>query len=92
MTRINFEVVMMLTVLALVACSERIIYRDVSVPVPVLPELPEVLMQDYPGRFPIASAEGEVCFSGENVKSLQEWMLFHKQSRDQLIMILKENQ
>lgn len=83
------EILLVLTAFALMACSERIVYKKVNVPVYTLPEVPEGLMLAYPGINPKASADGEVCFAGEEIKNLQEWMLFHKIQNDALKELLQ---
>ncbi|MEK9713235.1 MAG: hypothetical protein VW258_11770 [Thalassolituus sp.] len=61
-------------VFAVVACAVPgcTTTRTVSVPVPVLPAVPESLLQDYPGDIPRAGPDGVMCFGADDVLLLQD--------------------
>lgn len=82
MIRSSLQMIGLLIVFAAVGliagCSERIVYKQVRVAVPVLAEVPEWTLKRYEGRLPVATPEGEVCFSGDEIKTLQEYVQFYK--------------
>lgn len=61
-------------VLSLAGCTERIVYRNVNVAVPVYPEVPDWMFQDYQGELPEAGAG--MCFDEQNTKRLQDFILW----------------
>lgn len=58
--------------LALASVAGCATTRTVNIPVPVLPAVPETLLQDYPGEIPIAAPDGVMCFGLDDVRRLQE--------------------
>jgi hypothetical protein len=79
----------LLACLLLTGCTHEIVrYERVNVAVPVLPEVPAHLLEDYPGGLPRASEAGVICFGEKDAKSLQEWMLWHKLKLDQFRGVL----
>lgn len=48
--------------------------RTVNVPVPVLPAVPESLLQDYPGERPRSAPDGVMCFGVDDTRRLQEFI------------------
>jgi hypothetical protein len=75
--------------LLLTGCTHEIVrYERVNVAVPVLPEVPAHLLEDYPGDLPMASEAGVICFVEQDAKALQEWMLWHKLKVNQLRGVL----
>lgn len=80
-------------VAALTGCTTEVVrYQQVSVPVPVLPEVPAHLLESYPGVLPSAAESGLICFGETDAKYLQEWMLWHKLKVDQLQEVLRDEQ
>lgn len=80
----------LLLAILLTGCTKEVIrYRQVSVPVPTLPEVPEHLLESYQGAAPRAIADGDVCFGDNDIKLLQEWMEWHKLKVNQLQEVLK---
>lgn len=81
---------MLLVVLIMLSgCSERIVYRTVSVAVPVYADVPEWMLEDYAGPVPMASADGSVCFADDEIKHLQDWMKWHKVRIEQFKEVVK---
>jgi len=54
----------------------EIVFKTINRPVPVTPEVPEALMIDYQGKYPVATPDGEVCFAGDEIANLQELLQF----------------
>lgn len=75
----------LLLAILLTGCTKEIVrYRTVNVAVPVIPEVPAHLLEQYHGELPAASESGQVCFGDNDIKYLQEWMLWHKLKVEQL--------
>ena len=93
MIRLKLEMIFVLIVLTalvgLTACSERIQYETVKVPVITLPNVPDDLLDDYQGVIPMAGVTGAVCFDDEQIRNLQNWMIFHKTQNDALKELLR---
>lgn len=60
-----------------VALSGCATTRTVTVPVPVLPEVPADLLREYPGEIPSATDDGVMCFSEDDTRRLQEVMQWY---------------
>ena len=93
MIRLKLEMVVVLIALALLVgitgCSERIRYKTINVPVITLPNVPSELLEDYQGSMPMAGVTGAVCFDDEQIRNLQNWMIFHKTQNDALKELLR---
>ena len=93
MIRLKLEMVVVLIALALLVgitgCSERIRYKTINVPVITLPNVPDDLLDDYQGDMPMAGINGNVCFDDEQIRNLQNWMIFHKTQNDALKELLR---
>jgi hypothetical protein len=82
----------LLLCLLLTGCTHEVVrYERINVAVPVLPEVPAHLLEDYPGELPKASESGVICFGEQDAKALQEWMLWHKLKVNQLRGVLKND-
>ena len=66
----------------------EIVFKTVNRPVPALIGVPDSLLIDYQGKYPLATPEGEVCFAGDEIKNLQELLQFlnnHNRSLKELL-------
>jgi hypothetical protein len=84
-----FVLIAFVALIALSGCSERIQYKMIRVPVITLPNVPPDMMNDYMGATPFAGSAGAVCFDPEQVKNLQNWMIFHKTQNSALKELLR---
>jgi len=67
----------------------EVVYKAVNIPVQVTPDVPDSLLIDYPGKYPTASPEGEICFAGDEIKNLQELLQFMNNQNRSLKELLK---
>lgn len=65
------RLVLILVMASVAGCTTT---RTVNVPVPVLPAVPETLLQEYPGDIPVAATDGVMCFGADDTKRLQEFI------------------
>ena len=93
MIRLKLEMIIVLiafvALIGLAGCSERIRYKTINVPVITLPNVPSDLLDDYEGDMPMAGVTGAVCFDDEQIRNLQNWMIFHKTQNDALKELLR---
>ena len=93
MIRLKLEMIIVLiafvALIGLAGCSERIRYKTINVPVITLPNVPSELLEDYQGSMPMAGVTGAVCFDDEQIRNLQNWMIFHKTQNDALKELLR---
>lgn len=93
MIRLKLEMIIVLiafvALVGLAGCSERIRYKTINVPVITLPNVPSELLDDYEGDMPMAGVTGAVCFDDEQIRNLQNWMIFHKTQNDALKELLR---
>lgn len=79
----------LLLTLLLTGCATEIVrYERINVAVPVIPEVPEHLLEPHPGELPQASESGVICFGEQDTKNLQHWMEWHKLRVQQLTEVL----
>lgn len=67
--------------LALFGCTTtkkdpEVVFKTVNRIITVTPKVPDELMIDYQGEYPIATPEGEVCFAGNEIQNMQELLQF----------------
>lgn len=74
--------VVLCALMAVAGCSTtkqkdpEVIFKTINRPVAAVPDIPEHLLRDYDGQYPMATPGGEVCFAGDEIRNLQELLQF----------------
>lgn len=85
-----FLVVLVLLTSCATVPEPVIIYKEVSVPVQVLPEVPEWWYDEYSGPVPVAADNiNGLCFGDDDANALVDWVVFHKSRYDNLRSMFK---